>query len=195
MGRRPWPTYLWPGLPQIRGSGSWAGLALAAGFALLVNLALTSTLWWSELLAAGVRSSVWVAVVVVWGTSALLCYRSDHRSRSSPQDPPETNAFADAVDHYLNGNWFHAERVLSGLLGENPRDLDAALMLATLLRRTGRVGEARRQLDRLERWDGSVKWELEIRRERELLHEAWRENPEEDAAPATEPPDERANAA
>jgi hypothetical protein len=195
MGRRPWPTYLWPGLPQICGSGSWAGLALAVGFALLVNLALTSTLWWSELFAAGVRSSMWVAVVVVWGTSALVCYRSDRRSRSSSQDPPAANAFAEAVDQYLKGNWFQSERVLSGLLGDNPRDLDAALMLAALLRRTGRVGEAGRQLDRLERWDGSAKWELEIRRERELLYEAWRENPEEDAAPATEPPDERADAA
>jgi len=187
MGRRPWPTYLWPGLPQICTSGNWAGLAMAVGFALLVNLALTSTLWWSELFAAGVRSSVWVAVVVVWGTSVLVCYRSD---RHSAPHPPEANAFAEAVDQYLRGDWFQSERVLLGLLGENPRDVDAGLMLATLLRRTGRVDEARGQLDRIERWEGSEKWELEIRRERELLEQDSREKAgdESDAGALGRPP-------
>ncbi len=200
MGRRPWSTYLWPGLPQICGIGSWAGLALAVGFAVLVDLALISTLWWSELFAGGVRSAVWVAVGVVWGTSALISYRSDRRSASSPRDPPAASAFAEAVDQYLKGNWFQSERVLLGLLGENPRDLDAGLMLATLLRRTGRAGEAKRQLDRLERWAGSEKWELEIRRERELLHEPSGDNPGEESVPApgdsaTDPPGQMADAA
>jgi hypothetical protein len=144
---------------------------LAAGFALLVNLALTSTLWWSELFVPGVRSSVWVVVVVVWGTSVLICYRSDRQRSPSSPHLPEVNDFAEAVDRYLRGDWFQSERVLLGLLREDPRDVDAGLMLATLLRRTGRLGEARRQLDRIERWDGWEKWELEIRRERELLQQ------------------------
>jgi uncharacterized protein HemY len=187
MGRRPWPTYLWPGLPQILcGSGSWAGLALAFGFAVLVNLALASTLVWSELFATGFRSSVWVAVLIVWGTSALVSYRSDRRSRSSSQAPPAAGAFAEAVDQYLKGNWFQSERVLSTLLAENPRDVDARLTLATLLRRTGRLAEAERQLDRLERLDGSKKWELEIRRERQLFEEASPQTPDDESVPATE---------
>jgi uncharacterized protein HemY len=151
-----------------------------------VNLALASTLLWSELLAAGVRSSVWVAVVVVWGTSALVSYWSDCRSRSSSQAPPAAGAFAEAVDHYLEGDWFQAERVLLGLLGENPRDFDARLMWATLLRRTGRLDEAERQLDRLERLDGSQKWELEIRRERQWLREASTQTPDGESIPGTE---------
>ena len=187
MGRRPWPTFLWPGLPQIGGSGSWAGLALAFAFALLLNLALAATLLWSELLAAGVRSSVWVAVVIVWGTSALVSYRSDCRSRSSSHAPPAAGAFAEAVDHYLEGDWFQAERVLLGLLGENPRDVDVRLMLATLLRRTGRLEEAQRQLDHLERLDGSQKWELEIRRERQRLQQALTQTPDDESIPGTEP--------
>jgi len=73
------------------------------------------------------------------------------------------------LDRYLQADWFESERALRRLLEENPRDLDAGLMLATLLRRTGRPGEAERELDRIERFDGSEKWELEIRRERELL--------------------------
>ena len=45
-------------------------------------------------------------------------------------------------------------------------------MLATLLRHTGRLDEATRQLDTLARLEGAGKWELEIRQERELLKKA-----------------------
>jgi hypothetical protein len=55
------------------------------------------------------------------------------------------------------------------LLRKNLRDLEARLMLATLLRHSGRVDEAKRQLDTLARFEGAGKWELEIQRERDLL--------------------------
>ena len=68
---------------------------------------------------------------------------------------------------------------MRGLLAENPRDLEAGLLLATLFRRTGRPREAETELNRLERYQGSEKWALEIGRERQLLHEARRESPPE----------------
>ena len=45
MGRMPWGTYLWPGLPQICREGSWAGLGLAIGFAALVSGAVADRSW------------------------------------------------------------------------------------------------------------------------------------------------------
>jgi hypothetical protein len=45
-------------------------------------------------------------------------------------------------------------------------------MLATLMRRTGRLDEAAGQLDTLSRFEGAEKWGLEIRQERERLTEA-----------------------
>jgi len=169
MGRMPWATYLWPGLPLVWRDGRWGALAVAVGFAALVNLALMASLLWSELLATGVRNSVWMAVVIVWGGSAVFSYRRDSRPSIRPESDPAVDAYAEAVDRYLQADWFEAERALRRLLERDPRDLDSGLMLATLLRRTGRPAEAERELDRIERFDGSWKWELEIRRERALL--------------------------
>lgn len=172
MGKKPWVRYLWPGLPQIWSDGSWSALALAAAFAVLVNLALLATLVWSELFPPGLRRLAWLLAAVFWGGSAVWSYWRDGRSRS-PDDPGRwEDPFREAIDHYLQGNWLETEQALRGLLDANPRDLDAGLMLATLLRGTGRVDEAARQLDRLWRQEGSEKWELEIRRERALLDEA-----------------------
>lgn len=175
MGSTSWATYLWPGLPQMWRQGSWPALAMAVGFAALLNLALAASLLWTELFAVGVRNAVWVAVVTVWGGSAVLSYRWDRAPRAQPRSGPAEDPFHVALDHYLQGRWFESEHVLRGLLGKNPRDLDAGLMLATLLRRTGRPGEAEAEFNRLERFEGSQHWALEIARERELLRDADRE--------------------
>jgi len=174
MDRMPWGAYLWPGLPQIRSEGCWSALALAIGFAALLNLALVATLVWSELFTAGVRNSVWVATVAIWGGSAMISYLWDHRCRAASESDtvPAEHAFNEALGHYLKGNWFESEHLLRDLLRRNPRDLDVGLMLATLLRRTGRREDAEIELDRLGRLEGAEKWELEIDRERELLHQA-----------------------
>lgn len=199
MGRMPWATYLWPGLPLVWKDGRWGALALAVGFAALVNLALMASLLWSELFATGVRSSVWMAVVILWWGSALLSYRWDSRASIRAESHRAQDAYAEALERYLQADWFESERTLRRLLEEDPRDLDAGLMLATLLRRTGRPREAERELDRIERFDGSRKWELEIRRERDLLNEDQGETTHESSArPHTamlDPPVEMADAA
>lgn len=191
--------YLWPGLPQIARDGSWAALAMAIGFAALVNVALTATLVWSELFSAGVRNLVWMAVLAIWAGSAVVSYRWDRRYAARRNAGAADGAFIEARDHYLKGNWFESEQVLRGLLGQNPRDLDAGLMLAALLRRAGRPDEARRELDRLKRLDGSEKWEPEITRELELLHdpgmESAPESVQETDTEASEPPAPTAEAA
>ena len=187
MDRTPWATYLWPGVPQWWRRGAWSALAFSIGFAAMVNLALAATLLWSELFTPGVRNLAWTAVVAIWLGAAILSYRWDRRHPARQDGGPAEDAFREALDHYLKGNWFEAEHVLGRLLRRDPRDLDAGMMLATLLRHTSRLDEAEGQLDRLERFDGCQKWELEIRRERELLGEA-RSQRDADAAPAVVPP-------
>ena len=193
VGRRQWATYLWPGLPRLWTRGSWSALAVAAGFAALVNLALLSTLVWSELFAPEVRTACWTAVAAIWGGSAALCYGWDRRRQAAGgQSRPAERSFEEALDHYLQGNWFEAERVLVGVLRRNPRDIDARLMIATLLRHTGRLDEAARQLDQLQRLEDARKWESEISRERELVAEARAEGAAEAAerdVPAPPEPD------
>lgn len=172
MRRMPWTTYLWPGLPQTWFHGSWPGLALALGAAGVFNVLLVVCFGWSELVGPNLRNSLWAAfaaawiAAVVWSAGQCLC-------RAAIGDlKPGQDDFDAALDHYLRGNHYEAEQILESLLRRNVRDLDARLMLATLLRRVGRLDEASRQLDSLVRFEGADKWELEIEEERALLAEA-----------------------
>lgn len=167
MGRMPWATYLWPGLPQICRFGSWPGLGLAIGFAVLLNLALVGTILWDGLFTPGARKLIWAAVAITWIGSAV---GARLRRQPTPSDP-DGDDFPHALEQYLKGNWFEAEQILARLLDRNPRDVEARLMLATLLRHTGRGQEAARQLDCLETVEGSGRWALEIARERRGLAE------------------------
>jgi hypothetical protein len=177
----PWATRIWPGLPQIWSLGSWSGLAQAVGFALMVNLAVLGSFYWVELLPSGLLTLVWLAIGVFWLGSAL--FSSIPSAFSSPPKPDcesEIDSFGEATEHYLRGNWYEAQRALGNLLRRNPRDIEAGLMWATVLRHAGRIHETHEQLARLECFEGHQKWGMEIRRERELL-EQLRQNGPEDA--------------
>ena len=172
MGRTPWAAYLWPGLPQLWLRGSWSALAVAVGAAGLVNLALASSLVWSELLPELVRIGAWVAVAALWAGSAAFSRWAQRRTTTRQETSRTDDAYLEATEHYLKGNWFEAECHLRELLRRDARDLEAGLMLATLLRHTARLGEAAQQLDRLQRLDGWERWAMEIGRERAYLEAA-----------------------
>jgi hypothetical protein len=189
MRRVRWGLYLWPGLPQLWLYGSWAGLFLAVAFTAILDLLLLGSFGWSELIAENLRTPVWAISGGVWfiaiGLSAVWCrrWRTGAEGRRKNND-----VFADAVNHYLQGDYFQTERLLERLLRANTRDLDARLMLATLMRHTGRVAEATQQLDTLVRFEGAARWEVEIEQERELLAQAKTRRPkaEEPSGPSEE---------
>ena len=177
MGRMPWAVYLWPGLPHLWRRGAWSGLAIAIGFAILLNLALVSSLIWTELelLRAGNRMTIWFFVGIAWIGSAVVGFGWERRYAGKDKASTEDDSFGEALDEYLQQNWYEAEQCLTRLLRRTPRDLDARLMLAAVLHRTGRLDEAAGQLDRLSRMEGSRKWELEISHLRQWLARAVRQ--------------------
>jgi len=181
-----WAIYCWPGLPQLWTRGFWSGLGLAAVAAAGLNAAILASFAWSEWFAADVRNGLWIALGVLWVASAGFSARWIRRQPMPEQAGQDRDAVKDdfdvALEHYLKGNYFETERVLKRLLRGNARDLESRLMLATLLRHTGRRDEAVAQLDLLDRFEGSQKWELEIRRERDL----WAESDNEPIDPPRE---------
>lgn len=185
MNRTPWITYLWPGATQLWRHGAWSSLLLAVVFGLGLNLALLSTLVWSELFSPIIRNSTWLVVVVSWAGFALFSRHWNHHELVSSESRTSDDQFAAALDHYLQGDWFEAQRILTALIRRNARDVDARLMLATLLRHTRRFDEAAQHLAFLQRLEDAGKWELEICREWELLQQARSagDQPEADAAP------------
>jgi hypothetical protein len=172
MRRSPWTTCLWPGLPQLWSHGSWLGLAVALGAAAAFNVLLLVSFGWSELIGHSYRNISWAAFAAVWVAAVVWSLRERRRQVGLGRAEEGQDAFADAIEHYLKGDYYQAERLLDGLLRRNARDLDARLMLATLMRRTGRREKAAEQLDVLERLEGAEKWQLEIERERQRLAEA-----------------------
>ena len=77
--------------------------------------------------------------------------------------------FNQAQREYLRGHWTEAESLLKRRLKLAERDIEARLLLATLFRHTERLDWASEQLLQLEKYDESVHWNFEIRRERELI--------------------------
>ena len=194
-----WAIYLWPGLPQLWLRGSWSALALAGAVAALLNLALLGSYGWTEVVAPGLLRALWLLLAAVWVASAVLSLAGSRRQGSAGKADPAGDAFEKALEHYLKGNWFQAERLLADMLRDNAADPEARLMMAALLRHTGRLEEAVEQLDLLTRFDGAQKWEWEVRRERELLSQARTRiddrDEEEENTTSTDPPAEVTQAA
>ncbi len=171
MRRMPWAAHLWPGLPQLARDGNWAALAFAVAAAALLNAVLLGTWYWSDLFSPALRIICWVFLVVAWTISAGYWAWTDRR-RVAAAGKPGGKVFEEAQEDYLKGNWFEAERKLNLLMRRDAHDLEARLLLATLLRHTKRFDDATHQLNLLVRLDGAHRWALEIHREGELIMEA-----------------------
>jgi hypothetical protein len=159
-----WLTCCWPGLAELWLSGAWSGLFQALGFGVLLNGALAATLVWTGLVSADMRFAAWTAVAACWLMGVWSAWRYTLRRRE-----PDGDLFSSAVSEYLQGNWFAAEGLLEQLGKADRRDIEAQLLLATLLRRTNRPQEASQALARISRAQGAEKWMPEIQREKMLL--------------------------
>jgi len=163
---------LWPGLGQLWVEGAWSGLALALGFGCLLNLLLLNSLVWTEWVEPSQRVAGWVALSVFWFVSAGMSWRWRAEHNAPIAGNSEQDLFPRALGEYLKGNWYEAESCCRQLLRDKARDVEAQLMLATILRHTGRSAEARERLDDLKRLDDAAQWEWEITNELERLAEA-----------------------
>jgi thioredoxin-like negative regulator of GroEL len=84
-------------------------------------------------------------------------------------DAAADSLFTAARDAYLARDWLAAETKLRSLLVVRPTDGEAQLLLGTLLRRVGRLKEARAALEALSRSDAGAAWRSAIVREFDRL--------------------------
>jgi hypothetical protein len=161
-------------LPQLWVDGAWAGLALAVGCAGLLNLLLVSSFIWTELLAGRLVWGLWLLLATVWLGAAAFSALFQPPAAPAVVAGIERDLFREAQSEYLRGNWFEAETLLARLLEQQPRDVEARLMLATLLRHNRRTSEAQQQLLRLECLEPAEVWRVEIANERVRLAELQR---------------------
>jgi tetratricopeptide (TPR) repeat protein len=170
-----WFTPLWPGLTQLWFSGAWWGLAIGCGFAWLLNLAVVSTVVWTEWLDPWSRVGVWILLLLVWAGSVTLSFRQLWTDNPEAAAKAAEDLFRRAQREYLTGNWIQAEQLLTQLLALDGKDVNAHLLMASLLRRTGQLAEAAERLRRLSTMDGTEKWRGEIDRERKILEDLYQQ--------------------
>lgn len=170
-------TLVWPGLPWLWLRGSAAGLTLALAFAVSLDVAVVTTFLWPDLVELSFTIAVWSATGVVWLVSTVSAIAAFPPPLSRPAATEVDPLFVKARDAYLAHDWLVAETRLRDLLERSPTDGEAQLLLATLLRRVGRLEEARRALDKLSASDAGLGWRAAIATERSRMTSAARGGP------------------
>jgi hypothetical protein len=170
--------WVWPGLGMLWTDGSWRGLAWALSFGLLLDGVLLAKWVWPEVASPELVLIGKFAVTALWIAGIMLNRRwAAARGTNLAADK---DLFPAALAEYLQGNWYSAEQKCRDLIRLRRDDVEARLLLATLLRHVGRGDEARTELDLLTKFDGWAAWSWEIARERELLDAPPEEDEDED---------------
>jgi len=156
----------WPGFLNLWYRGEIYSLAISFLFATILNIALLGTIVWPEWLAAWFVGSLWALLAFSGLWSFVTSFFSKARSQHSLPSVECDNLFAEAQSDYLKGQYFEAEATLHRVLATGCEDVEAAFLLASVLRRTARFRQALDCLDRLERLDSSRYWMQEIADER-----------------------------
>jgi len=163
-------TLLWPGLPWVWLRGSRAGLVLALAFAICLDMAVVTTWIWTEFVDMRVTLGIWTAAAVIWLVATVSAVAAFPPPLTSRRDTATEQLFVDARDAYLARDWLTAETKLQTLLAISPTDGEAQLLVGTLLRRVGRLREARIALEKLARSDAGLPWRHAIGRELQCLN-------------------------
>ena len=154
---------LWRALWALPEHGGARGLLFSLAIAIWIAAALTALL---SLLAPWFVRSIWALLAF----SSLWTFGASFFSTSAlrimlPSVECDT-LLSIAQSDYLKGQYFEAEATLHRILSTGHEDIEAALLLASVLRRTGRFRQAQDCLERLERLDRSRTWSSEIASER-----------------------------
>lgn len=179
-------SWLWPGLPQMWVAGRWWGFATAVGFGLAAEAWFLSVYVWNEMLSPPATRAVGIAVLGCWVIGVVANRRWLSRRRDEAIAGSDGDLFPSALAEYLQGNWFAAEQKCRDLIARRRDDVEARLLLATLLRHVGRTDEARSELDALTKIEAAAKWALEIAHERMRLDEADEDDAAEEENPTPE---------
>ena len=162
---------LWPGLARLWRAGDWSALAVALGFAGLLNATLLATFVWREPFSSWAIGTAWSVLSVSWGLGIVRGRRKSREKTSNAPSAEDQALFLQAQTEYLRGHWFEAQSVLEKLLARHPADVESRLLLATLYRRTKRVAEAQQQLELIQGSPGFHRWYLEVAQERRLVQQ------------------------
>ncbi len=164
---------LWPGLASLWYRGEVVSLLWVAIFGAALNVAILSTFHWEGWLSFGVWILIWLGVS---GSSLMsLVYTTftwpKIRGVRTVSDD-HNRLFREAQQFYLRGEYFEAEALLQRIFNSGQPDVEAALMMVSILRRTRRWVQALYCIDRLMLLERASVWSLELQSERRRVQQA-----------------------
>ena len=163
----------WPGLPRLWYRGDVAGLGWALIFGAAFNLALISTFYWPSWITPwGVRG-LWLAIVALsFGFGCTSWINWGEIAGKAKLDEGTEELYLEAQDHYLRGEYFEAEAALHRIFSSGKQDVEAAILMVLILRRTRRWAQALYCIDRLLLLDNAMVWQRELGLERKSIQES-----------------------
>jgi len=160
---------MYPGYSGIVQHGHRSFLAMALGFALLVDAFLIANFYWTALITVWQRNILLIALFGAWAVLmvAAVYWKRQLDASSKPEQQDET--LRQTISHYLRGDWFAAESQILPHLKKYPKDIEVLLLQATMYRHEKRYEEALLVLDKLQLLHDSRYWYAEIETERSLI--------------------------
>jgi thioredoxin-like negative regulator of GroEL len=162
---------------------------LAIAFAVALDVGILTTFIWPDLVELPVTFAVWAGVCVIWLASTVSAAAAFPPALARPAAADVDPLFVQARNAYLARDWVTAETRLRDLLKLAPTDGEAQLLLATLLRRAGRLAEARDALEKLSASDTGARWRTAIAAERDRISTTRRGDSDADEPPTIPLPD------
>ncbi len=156
-----------PGYRRAWNQADATSLLMAIGFSWFTCWLLIATFVWREWFPGWIVTSAWVVfAALVGGTMIKNVLIGDLPEQNTRQLRDENLAAAQAS--YLQASYFEAEKLLSDNLSKQPGDIESALLLISVYRRTGRWDQALEGIQQLQRREMAVRWGAEIALEKEL---------------------------
>ena len=160
---------LWPGTLAAWRLGDPRSLLIAIAFGLIVCTAWIGTTIWPLWLDSW---KIWGLWCVVAAGSLVSCA---HNAMVGLLSRPKLNIGCPldqwmlAQELYLQANYFEAERILQPFAFGKSTDVEAALLLSSIMRRTERYHQSMELLDQLALLDNAWRWHDEIAKEKRLV--------------------------
>lgn len=169
-----WAMIFWPGLAVAWESGSFRALGITLVFALALQTAWVGTFVWPALLRDWETSLLWWSIALAVLGSVI--YQTCHIAWASHSDAGRCSnlALQEAQAYYLQGSFFEAEQLLTPYVSQGEWDVEAALWLASIYRRTGRFEAATMVLQTIETLERASLWAAEISQEHRKIKESRR---------------------
>ncbi|MFM8175028.1 MAG: hypothetical protein ACKN81_15910 [Pirellulaceae bacterium] len=170
-----WPKvclHAWPGWTKLWNEGDLRSLLLSLLFGALLNLWFAATWTWPQWWTTQSWWSCLAALAVSASASALLA-KDSLRSLAMRQIPAKSTDqwLRDAQDSYLQANYQEAEASLHRIFAAGNQDIEAMLLMISVLRRTGRIAQAQFCIDRLRLLERANPWLAELDHEQKKLRQ------------------------